>query len=239
MTRLDWAGAPRGYEIGVSNAVLYSDGVGAAWNGLLEVSEGASGTQTLDHFYDGRRLTILQEIGDFEAALQVFTYPDELEDPGIQRFGLSYRTQHNAGDKIHIVYNALVKKPDRQLSTVAANVSPSIFSWNLQASAINIPGARPSSHLIVDTADSSPELVAIVEGWLYGTVSTEPRLPDPEEFVDIFEAATTLRIRNNGDGTWTATGPDDVVVDNGDGSFTIHAPTLHFLDEGLFVVDSF
>lgn len=239
MSRLNWAGAPPGYEVGVSNAVLYSEGAGIAWNGLMQVDEGASGTQNLDTYFDGRRLVIIQEIGDFEASVQAFTYPDELEDPGIRRFGLSYRTRHSAGDRIHIVYNALFQPPDQKWSSVGATISPSIFAWSLQASAVNIPGARPSSRLIVDTADSSPELVEIVEGWLYGTDSTDPRIPDPEELVDLFEAATTLRITQNGDGTYTASGPDHIVVLNGDGSFTINAPTLQYLDVGKFVVDSF
>ncbi|HMT68918.1 MAG TPA: hypothetical protein PKD16_02085 [Saprospiraceae bacterium] len=239
MGRLDWASIPSGYEVGVSNAVLYSEGEGLAWNGLMQVDEGASGTQNLDTYFDGRRLVIIQEIGDFEASVQAFTYPDELEEPGIQRFGLSYRTQHSAGDKIHIVYNALFKPPDQKWSSVGATISPSIFAWSLQASAVNIPGARPSSRLIIDTADTSPELVELIEGWLYGTPTTDPRLPDPEELVDIFEAATTLRITQNGDGTYTATGPDHIVVLHGDGSFTINAPTLQYLDVGKFVVDSF
>lgn len=239
MSRLDWASAPRGWEDGVSNAVLYSDGEGIAWNGLVAVDEGASGTQNTDTYFDGRRLVILQEIGDFEATVQAFTYPDQLEDPGIRRFGLSYRTQHSAGDKIHIVYNALFKVPDNKFTSIGASISPSIFAWRLQASAVNIPGARPSSRLTIDTADTSPELVGVVEAWLYGTDISNPRLPDPEEFVDLFEAATTLRITQNGDGTYTATGPDHIVQLHGDGSFTIVAPTLQYLDEGIFVVDSF
>lgn len=239
MSRLDWASLPNGYEYGVSQAVLYSEGEGIAWNGLTNVDEGASGTQNLDTFMDGRRLVIMQEIGDFEARVQAFTYPDELDDPGIRRFGLSYRTSHSAGDRIHVVYNALFKQPDARWTAVGATLSPSIFAWDLQATAINIPGARPSSRLIIDTGDTSPELVELVEGWLYGTSTTEPRLPDPEEFVDIFEAATTLRITQNGDGTYTATGPDHIVQLHGDGSFSISAPTLHYLDVGKFVVDSF
>ncbi len=239
MSRLDWASVPAAYEVGVSNAVLYSEGVGIAWNGLMQVDEGASGTQNLDTYFDGRRLVIMQEIGDFEATIQAFTYPDELEDPGIRRFGLSYRTQHSEGDRINIVYNSLFKPPNQRWDSKGKNLSPSIFAWDLQASLVNIPGARPSSRLVVDTGSTSPELVDIVEGWLYGTDTTESRLPEPEEFVDLFEAATTLRIRQNGDGTWSATGPDDVVVIHEDGSFTIHAPTLQFLDGSTFVVDSF
>ena len=76
MGRLDWASIPSGYEVGVSNAVLYSEGEGLAWNGLMQVDEGASGTQNLDTYFDGRRLVIIQEIGDFEASVQAFTYPD-------------------------------------------------------------------------------------------------------------------------------------------------------------------
>lgn len=246
MTRLDWAGAPRTWRGGVSHGVLYSDGPAVPWNGLVAVHENPSGSQSLDAYFDGQRLIIAQEIGDFEGTLEAFTYPDEFREhsgeltrPSGKRFGLSWREGSSDGDKLHILYNALVREPNRSWKTVAGRPDPSAFLWNLQASAINVPGARPASHLIVDTADALPELVAVVEGWLYGTADTEPRLPTPEELVDIFEAATLLRISYNPDGTWTAEGPDSVLRVNGDGSFDISAPTAQFLDLGIFTVDSF
>lgn len=246
MTRLNWDQAPRVYEEGVDHAVLYSGDEVVVWNGLVAVDEHGTGEQDLNHYLDGRRLVVSQQIGDFEASLQAYTYPDEfdayngyLDDRTYRRFGLSYRTQSSDGDKLHIIYNALVRPNNRSWSSLTNVSNPSIFIWDIQASSVNVPGARPTSHLIVDTATAKPELIQLIEEWLYGTDLDDPRLPDPEEIVDVFEAATTLRITQNEDGTWTATGPDDIVVIDPDGSFQITAPTAHFLDVDLFVVDSF
>lgn len=244
--RLEW-GQTRDYEDGVSQAVLYSDGLGVAWNGLVGVDDSEAGGENVSYYFDGLQVAVTQNSGDFQAAIQAYTYPDELDyhigylddDRRLRRFGLSYRTHGSAGDKLHLVYNALIKSPDRGLSTIGRSLAPTLFRWDIQTHSINIPGAQPGSHLVVDTAHAKPELVELVEGWLYGTDTTEPHLPDPEEIIDAFEVNTTLRIRNNGDGTWTATGPDHIVQVHGDGSFTITAPTLQFLDEGIFVVDSF
>jgi hypothetical protein len=242
MARLDWASLPSHYEDGVSQAALYSDGDVFVWNGLVEVTEGASGSLGTDQYFDGRRLVVSQEIGDFEAAVSAYTYPDILDEQASRRrrFGLTYRTQHSAGDRIHIVYNALIKTPNTVArQSLARAIVPGTFTWDIQASAVNIPGARPSSRLMVDTAFADPDLVALIEGWLYGTPTEDPMLPDPEELVDIFEAATTLRITQHGDGTWTATGPDHLVVPSGDGTFSISAPTALFLDVDKFRVQSF
>lgn len=242
MTRLDWASAPRNHEAGVSNAVLYFDGEAVVWNGLVAVDEGASGTQDVDHYYDGRRLVITQEIGDFEAALSSYTYPHILDDSESRRkrFGLSYRTQHSSGYRIHIVYNALIKSPNtRSYASLQRSATAPTLAWDIQASAVNIPGARPSSRITIDTETAKPELVALVEGWLYGTIDADPQLPEPETLVDIFEAATTLKITYNGDGSWTATGPDHIVVPGADGTFSISAPTAQYLDVDLFTVESF
>lgn len=239
MSRLIWETSPR-YEEGLSHAVLYSGDRGVTWNGLISVEEGASGTQDLTHYFDGRRLIITQEIGDFEASIQAFTYPEAFEEydgfsvrQSLKRFGLSYRIRGSAGDKIHLIYNAWVRTPDRQWTTLRESVDLSTFRWDILATAVNIPGGRPASRLVVDTEMASPGLVSTLEDWLYGTETEDPRLPDPEELVDIFEAETTLRITQNGDGTYTASGPDSVIQLNVDGSFDISAPTVLFIDSGV------
>lgn len=239
MSKLVWGQRPPGYNEGVANGVLYFEGVGVPWNGLVSVNEQVSGTQSTDHYLDGRRLTVVQDVGDFKANIESYTYPNALDEEGRKRFGLSYRTFGSYGDEIHIVYNALIKTASKSWETISETPKTSLFNWALDAAAVNIPGARPASHLVIDISNTSAELIETIEGWLYGTATTNPRLPDPEEFVDIFEAATTLKITQNGDGTWTATGPDDVVQVFEDGSFRISAPTLLYLDEGVFTVDSF
>lgn len=246
MSRLEWSPLPWLYDSGVSNGVLYLDEVGVAWNGLTSVTENATGSQETSHYFDGRRLIITEEVGDYEASVQAMTYPDGFEEyngysesQAYKRFEFSYRSQHGENDRIHLVYNALIRPPDPSWASIKESLDTSLFTWDIQASAIHIPGARPASHLVIDTAFARPELVEMLENYIYGSSSSYPMLPPVDELVDIFEASMTLRIIYNGDGSYTAIGPDVNVPPEVDGTFDILAPTAHFLDQDSFTVRSF
>ncbi len=180
MTRLNWGDAPRPYEEGVDQGVLYSNEVGVVWNGLISVSEDDSSEVKTEHYIDGIRTIITQNLGEFSATIEAFTYPDEFaEHSGYtdttsdKRFGLSYRTSYGDGHKLHLVYNVLATLSTRQWSTLNDTPSPSSFTWDIFASAVPILGASPGSHLVLDTTES-PEVTAAIEDILYGSEISEP-----------------------------------------------------------------
>lgn len=238
--RLDWAHKQRFRDEGLDHGVLYSGGVGVAWNGLIAVDEQESGELDATNYFEGRLLVIEESLSDFKATIEAYTYPTEFKeydgfgpyDP-YKRFGLSYRSDN----KIHLVYNTLAKISNRTWTTIGSSTTPSTFLWDISASAIPVPGASPASHLVVDTL-VFPDVTAQIEEWLYGTDTTDPRLPSPGELIDLFETETMLKIVQHGDGTWTATGPDDMLQVDADGFFHIQAPTAFPLPDGLFVVSS-
>lgn len=245
MSRLVWGQGARPIDEGLDHGVLYSAEGVASWDGLVSVRENDDGSVGTEHYIDGVRTVITQQLGDFSATLEAFTYPDEFlaydgysDDASNKRFGLSYRTPHGDGHHIHVVYNALARPQSRSWQSVAAQVNPNSFAWDISAVATVVPGASPTAHLMIDT-NLTPEVVPTVEGWLYGTDTEDPRLPTPNEFVELFESATVLRISYNPDGTWTATGPSEFVQVNLDGSFTITAPTALHLDSGFIEVRSY
>lgn len=245
MTRLNWAEGPPMYDLGLDHGVLYLDGTAVPWNGLVSVDEKESVPVNVDHYFEGNRLHVSQETGDFEARVSAYTYPDVFAEYNgysdrneYQRFGFSYRTQHNEGHKLHLVYNVLVRDDSRAWSTLSNRIDPSLFSWDIYASAVPVPGASPASHLIMEIPRDS-SVFSDLEDILYGTETSEPRLPDPEELVELYETATLLRIVYNGDGSYTATGPDDMVRLLDDGRFELNAPSVFFLDQDIFVVNSY
>ncbi len=81
-------------------------------------------------------------------------------------------------------------------------------------------------------------MIQAIEDLLYGSASTAPRLPDPQEILDLFEEGAILKIIDHGDGTWTAIGPDDVVYMTDPDTFEINWPSVVYLDEDTYQVSS-
>lgn len=245
MTRLEWGKGPREYDRGVDQGVLYLDDTAVPWNGLVSVNEMESGSVTNENYFDGMRLPPSQENGEFAAVIEAFTYPEVFseyngwsEREEYRRFGFSYRTQYGDHYKIHLVYNVMVQDDARAWSTLSNTLDPSLFNWRISAAAAPIPGASPAGRLTIEVP-SDPLVLASLEDILYGTETTDPRLPPPAEIVELYEAATLFRITYNGDGTYTATGPDSMVRLLGDGRFEINAPTVQSVGPGKFAISSY
>jgi hypothetical protein len=243
--RLEWGKGPPQYDRGIDQGVLYLDDAAVPWNGLVSVNELESGSVNTENYFDGKRLHISQETGDFAGVIEAFTYPDVFaEYNGFgdreehRRFGFSYRTQYGDRYKIHLVYNVLVSDDARSWSTMSASLDPSLFNWQIHAAAEPVPGASPAGRLTMEVP-RDPSVLASLEDILYGTETTDPRLPSPAEIVELYESATLLRITYNGDGTYTATGPDSMVRLLGDGRFELDSPTLQPAGNGKFVISSY
>lgn len=249
----------RFFETGISNGVLYpTTGDGVAWNGLISVTESPSGGDPQPFYLDGYKYQNRAAPEEYEATIEAFTYPDAFEvcmgnailSPGLfitqqrkKSFGLCYKTAlgndsdgRDHGYKIHLVYNALASPSQKAYKSVSDSPEAINFSWSITTKPIKVAGHKATSHMIVDSTKVSPPLLANLEDILYGSESSSPRLPLPAEVASIFSGWPTLYVTDNGDGTFTVSGPDDVVstldpytfkivsstaVDNGDGSFNV------------------
>lgn len=253
MTRILW-GSPRThlYEAGADRGVFYPNvGPGLPWNGLINVKEDPT-VDPKPTFVDGVPYRTQKTRTNFAAVLQAYTCPREFEaydgSYGQQRrkaFGLSYRTRigndisTDYAYKIHLVYNALAMPTAVDISTLgegSLNATP--FSWGISTTPLEIPGAKPAAHLIIDTSIAYPEAIQAIEDVLYGSGDSEARLPKPKELLDLFEQHAILTIIDHGDGTWTAIGPDDVVTMVGLGTFQIDWPSAVYLDSNTYQVSS-
>jgi len=87
-----------------------------------------------------------------------------------------------------------------------------------------------------DTAYSSA--VSDLEDVLYGTATSDPHLPTPDEVLAIFEANSILQIIDNGDGTWTAIGPDDAITMLDANTFQIDWPSAVYIDANFYTIHS-
>lgn len=241
--RVTWADAHL-YSQGVSNGVLYpQNSPGVPWSGLISVSETGDSAPTARYF-DGQKYMDDFPLGAYAGTISAFTYPDEFEpciglENGItaqprESFGFTYRDTR----EIHLVYNATVSPSSDQYVSLADVISPVAFAWNFSTSPVEVPFGRPTSHLVVVTDFADSDALAALEDILYGDDSNNPSLPDPATVYELFESNAVLRITDNGDGTWTADGPDTAVIDNGDGTFSIDWPSANFIDSDTYQIYS-
>jgi hypothetical protein len=264
MTQLAWDNVgERYFEAGVDRGVLYPPiGDGVPWNGLISVDESPSGGDITPYFIDGIKYINRSAAEEFEATIEAYTYPEEFaqcdgsaelyQSQGLfatqqkrRPFGLSYRTlignDVNAEEhayKLHIIYNALAEPSKRTYQTTGEDTEPTTFSWDISTTIVPVPGVENSAHLVIDTRQAWPWAVAAVEAVLYGTEDTPPRLPTPQELVDLFVENAFLKITDNGDGTWTAEGPDEAISMLNATEFQISWPSAVYLDTTTYEISS-
>jgi len=246
----------RTYQAGVDRGVLYLPGKAVVWNGLVGVDE-AFKRETKEYYLDGQKYLTYQVLGEFEGKLRAFTYPDEFEemdgvrtqksglfihDQQPKSFGLSYRTQLGddlaglaRGYRIHILYNLQAIPEGLSYSSVGGQAAPMTFGWGL-ISTPNVQGwgYRPTAHISLKSTDLAPDTLLYLEGILYGTATTAPRLPSLEELIKEVDNPPT--IVDNGDGTWTATSADADVTLVDATTFQVSDAEAGYLDSETYQI---
>ena len=204
------------YETGVDRGVLYvkkdgAYGAGVPWNGLISIEESPSGGEPTALYADNVKYLELMSKEEFGATIEAYMYPDEfIECDGSKEiadgvfagqqtrvpFGLSYRTligNDEKGDeygyKIHIVYNAKAKPSSKSRGTVNESPEATTMSWECSTTPFDVPGGKPTSHLVFDSTKIDAEKMAALEALLYGGESAEAKLPTVEEIITLMGAA--------------------------------------------------
>lgn len=245
------------YESGIDRGVLYStEGNGVAWNGLISVDETVDGNSFTPLYFDGVKYADVLALGDFSGTLKAYTYPDEfLELEGVleignglfatnqspQRFGLSYRAKIDSdvgeeGYKIHVLYNLLAVPASTSHQTLTDQSAAIEFEWSLTSIPGNVPGFRPTAHLIFDSRLMAPLLLSDIENTLYGDELNNAKLPPISTLTSFIGAWVIIRITDNFDGTWTATGPDDLITMLDATTFQIIQANAVYLDADTYMI---
>lgn len=242
--RISWDDGNRIVSQGISQGVLYPENSpGVAWNGLISVTEKGDATPELLYF-DGQKYRNRMIPATFDGTLSAYTYPDEFElyagiDGGFTAqnrlsFGLSYRNNN----ELHLLYNVTAAPSNDQYSTLSDSPNVVAFSWTISTVPVPVPTARPTAHLVISLAEVDPGALDDLEAMIYGDGSNDSSLPDPATVIDIFESHTTVRITDNGDGTWTASGPDTAVFLTDSTHFEINWPSAVLIDADSYTVYS-
>lgn len=234
----------RYFDAGVDRGVFYplDGGAGVVWNGLLSVKESSDGVDQTFIYYDGQKVRSSVVIGDFAAQIEAITFPTDLP----AEFNLSYRTGLgndleglDYGYRLHLVYNCLATPSTKNYSTIDDASDIAAFSWDISTVPVPIEYARASAHLVIDSTQVNPGVIEEIEARLYGTETGESLFPTVQEVLDIFEVNALFRIIDHGDGSFTATGPDDAVFLTSPTEFVLSWPSVNMISEDTYRASSF
>lgn len=204
------------FETGVDRGVVYpmENGAytkGAAWNGLTNVNENPSGAEPTPLYADNIKYLNLISSEDFGASVESYTYPDEFSEcigeteiaTGVKisqqkrkAFGLSYRSiigndtdGSDYGYKIHLVYGCLAAPSEKGHNTINESPEAGTMSWDISTTPVDVPGHKPTAHIEIDSTKCNADELSALEDILYGTASTDARLPLPAELLTIFSTS--------------------------------------------------
>lgn len=221
MAKIEWdKTGERTLETGVSKGVHYTqdeEGAytsGVAWNGLTGVTESPSGGDTNDIYADDIKYASLQAAETFGATVEAYTYPDEfaacdgseevadgvmIGQQDRKTFGLAYTTQiktdtSKSGYKIHLIYGAKASPSERGYTTINDSPDAITFSWELTTTPVNVEGFKPTSLITVNSLKADADKLKELEDILYGTDTKEPRLPLPNEVMEIMAGTQAAEI---------------------------------------------
>lgn len=250
MRQLTWSEpGTKSYQAGVDRGVLYpKDGDGVPWRGLISVTDTSEGFEETGLYIDGIRQRTKVASESYSASIEAFTYPDGVLDyqdvakhQALPVFDFSFRTTvggDNDSYQIHLVYNATATPTQVESRSLGDTVEPGIFNWNLSTTPVEVPGFKPSSHLILSSLVAYPMVMTLLEDILYGSEVTPPRMPSIQEVMDLVEGQSILLIVDHGDGSWTATGPDEAIQMVSPTSFEITWPSTSYLTPDTYTIHS-
>lgn len=255
MTRLVWAEpSSRVYSEGIDRGLISSQGSVVVWNGLVSVEPDVDVADRSFHVDGIKQIQQTAQVG-FIGTISAYTYPDELylyeetyglssREQAANTIAFSYRTNTTnieTGQQeydIHLVYNALIVPAEQEHESIADGADALLFSWTVSTTPVQFREGVFGSHLIVKTARAYSWALSAFEELLYGSTYVNPVFPTIEEVLALFEEASIVRITDNGDGTWTAEGPDSAVYLTSATSFEIDWPSVVFLDQNTYRVAS-
>lgn len=262
MTKLTWddSGA-HVYEQGLSHGVLYLDDYsGVPWNGLVSVAGKFDSGSSEPLYLNGAKRMDFTTPTDYAATLTVYTYPDEfieydgmtslggglyIKNQNSKRFGLCYRTEVGNdveglghGFKLHIVYNLSAVENSNTFSSMGKSVDLMDFGWDIAGIPEPVTGYRSTAEIIIDSREINKYLLEDLLDILYGTDTTPARLPRLEELKDYVTDWVLITITDNGDGSWTATGPAEYFTMLDSETFQINHIEGLYLDADTYTVST-
>lgn len=192
-------------ELGATiNAYTYPDEFavcdGSAGVEILAPAFSSTSTYAKDAIvsYNGRNYqakAAIETAGAWDAAdwtLLPSVTPIMIGQQARKTFGLCYRTAlgndtdgQDHGYKLHLLYGCKASPSERSYETINDSPSAITFSWTITTTPVNctVNGVtyKPTALITIDSTKCTSTGLAALEAALYGTQSTDPYLPLPDE----------------------------------------------------------
>lgn len=206
----------RTYETGIEQVALYKQEAGAypagvPWNGVTALNLTPSGAEPTPLYANNRKYLTLMSVEELGGTIEAYTYPDEWAEcdgskeaaPGVYigqqarvPFGLVGKTLigndsvgTKFGYKLHLVYGGLASPSEQENATVNDDPEAKTMSWEFSTTPVAMDGYEPTSYICIDSTKVAKEKLDALEAILYGDTDTEPRLPLPDEVMEIIGGA--------------------------------------------------
>ena len=183
---------------------------GVPWSGVSNVTDTPSGGEPNDIYADDQKYLTLMSTEEYGGSITAYASPQEFDEcdgsisptDGVlirqqtrKGFGLVYKNlvgndteDTDYGYELHLVWGAKASPSEESHDTVNESPSATELSWSFTCTPVRIETkingktVKPSAHMVVS---SKAAKIAELEKVLYGDESTEPKLPLPDEVLEI------------------------------------------------------
>lgn len=235
-------------EGGIEKGVLYpSVGPGVPWNGMISVASAPLNGGLSAYFIDGQKFMVESQPDTYNAQIEALSYPTQLDDESANRvYGFSYETHLVNGQRrlrrIHLVYNAFFSPSESTYASLGDEVEPTSFGWDVSTTPMAIDGRRATSHLVIYAEETNEHLLRKLEEILYGSATTDPRLPTAADLDFIFNTWVTVKVTDLGDDSfeveWMGVDPDLAITELPDGVIEFDWESVEIVDSESFTIES-
>ena len=201
------------YTTGTSHGVLQVSGTtkAVAWNGLIGVTATPAGADENKFYANNNKYLGLRGVETFGGTIKAYDRPDEFEacDGSVELqkglrihqqtrlpFDFSWQTikgndtkLDEYGYEIHIAYNCTASPSARDYATVNESPAPLELSWEFQTTPVAVENAKPTSYVTIDSTKVDPAKLKKIVDALYGTQTTEAKIPSINELVTMIKNA--------------------------------------------------
>lgn len=207
--RVYQSGVDRGVVYPKSRSAYRS---GVAWNGLISVDEKISGGESTAIYADNIKYLNLISSENLNLSIECYDYPPEIDeclgkrviaagvtigDQATKYFGFSYRTligNDTEGNSysydIHLVFTCLPTPPENNSTTNSSN--PSALTKTLEVSTLPVYVSENKTTCKITfrrrkfVEAGLRNIFDALEKILYGTDTSDPRVPEFTEISDMF-----------------------------------------------------